>query len=134
MECELCDAYQNDGYRIVMSNQHAFAMVIREPILPYHSMVMPIRHVTELSQLTKEESYALHELIDALRLRMDGRIENCSSITLLNGSGHRTERHIHYQVIPVTDGGRTIVSRFYGIPEGQRPEISELEKMAIFLR
>ena len=134
MECELCDAYRSDQHRIIMDNEHAFAMVIREPILPYHSMVMPIRHVTELSRLTKEESYALHELIDALRLRMDGRIENCSAIALLNGSRHRTERHIHYQVIPVTHGGRTIVSRFYEISERQHPEISELERMAVFLR
>jgi len=133
MGCELCVAV-NEDYRIITQNESAFAIIAINPIIDYHSLVLPKGHVTEFSDLQPNESTDLHKLVENLTSRMD-EVLGSSAAAVINGSRYRTEAHIHYQLLPVYKGIRTIISAFL---EGasERPEVplEELETMAKKLR
>lgn len=133
MYCGLCEAVKDDLYRIINRNEDSIALIIREPQIKYHSLVLPIRHITTFSDLSPEESHSLHTLVQTLTTRMD-KVLGSSAIATINGESHRTQPHIHYQVIPVHDGIRTIISGHLGIPERYPVSELELERMAKKLR
>lgn len=132
MDCGLCKAI-NEEYRIIVQDKYSVALIIREPQIECHSLVLPIKHITNWSDLSPEESYSLHNLVSTLTARMDEVLE-CSSVAAINGVSYRTQSHIHYQVLPVYDGLRTIISRHLQIPEKRTVTKVELERMAKKLR
>jgi len=132
MDCGLCNAV-NEEYRIIAQDEYSVALIIREPQIECHSLVLPKRHITNWSDLSREESYSLHNLVNTLTANMD-KVLGCSAVAAINGMRHRTQSHIHYQVFPVYDGMRTIISRYLEIPEEMEVTRVELEKMAKKLR
>lgn len=132
MGCGLCEAV-NEEYRIIARDEYSVALIIREPQIECHSLVMSIRHITNWSDLSPEESYSLHNLVSTLTAKMD-KVLGCSSIAAINGVSYRTQSHIHYQVFPVYDGLRTIISGHLEIPEKKTVTNVELERMTKKLR
>ena len=134
MTCQLCEAI-NEKYRIFKENKSAFAMIIIEPLLEGHSLILPKRHITDLKSLTAEESKDLHELILEVRERMDAVFE-CDSMAVLNGKGNTSQCHIHYQILPLKNriDIRMLISKTLNVPERVRLPTERLREMADRLR
>lgn len=132
MSCELCQAI-NDTFRIILEDRFSFAMIIREPQVELHSMVLPKRHITQFSDLTEEESLSLHRMVSRLQKKIESTSKNPCTI-MINSPTHSTQPHIHYQLIPANAGVRTFVSAVMQIPERRSATREELEKMANRLR
>jgi diadenosine tetraphosphate (Ap4A) HIT family hydrolase/8-oxo-dGTP pyrophosphatase MutT (NUDIX family) len=122
--CGLCDAINEK--RLIMKNNLAFAVIIREPQVPYHTLVLPIRHVTSLRDLTPEESLALNLILDEVRTRMED-VLGLDPLITLNCKRWATQEHLHYQVFPIKNGARTIMSSHLKLPE--YPEVSDEDKI-----
>lgn len=91
---------------IVAHNTHALAFRDGFPVSRGHTLVIPRRHVTTLSDLTPEERQALDDLVDIVRQEL---IKTHSP----NGFNHgvnegaaagQTIEHLHWHVIPRYDG------------------------------
>lgn len=134
MACQLCSAI-NEKYRLVAENQHAFSIVIKEPLLDGHCLVLPKRHITRLEDLTPEESKDLHQLASQIREKIE-LVFGSSSLLALNGKKVATQAHIHYQVMPLPPGVgiRTLVSKTLNIPERAEANEEDLIKAAKMLR
>lgn len=134
MACQLCAAL-NEKYRFIAENQHAFSIVIKEPLLDGHCLVLPKRHVTKLEDLTPEESKDLHQLASQIREKIEDVFDS-SSLLALNGKKAATQAHIHYQVMPLpfSAGIRTLVSKTYNIPERREANEEEALRVAKKLR
>ncbi len=125
MKCELCDAV-NEKHRLIMKDVYAFAIIAKEPQMSYHSLILPIRHVTKFSDLSPIESYHFLTMKEDITTRMYERIPGCSPIATLNGPNYITQGHVHFQVHPVDVGVRTVFARGLGIPEREiRKKINE---------
>jgi diadenosine tetraphosphate (Ap4A) HIT family hydrolase len=131
--CSLCASLRDEPYRLIRRNAHAAALVIREPQVPFHALVLPVRHITCCADLDGAESRALHGLLEDLTRRMD-EVLGCSALAALNGLVHRTEPHLHYQVLPVRHGLRTVMSAYLGVDERRPAEASALAAMASRVR
>lgn len=134
MACQLCEAV-NEKFRLIAENQHAFSIVIKEPLLEGHCLVLPKRHVTKLEDLTPEESKDLHQLASQIREKIEDVFDS-GSLLALNGKKVATQAHIHYQVMPLPSnaGIRTLVSKTYNLPERREANEEETSKVAERLR
>jgi len=128
MQCALCEAIKQD-YRKVAENEHAVAIIILEPQVPCHSLIIPKRHVTKLTDLSKEESFSLNQLITKITETMD-KVLKVSSIAAINGARYQTQPHLHYQILPVDVGLRTVIAKHFKIPERIESSKEDLIKMA----
>lgn len=132
MECGLCDAIGEN--RTIMENEYAVALITKGPIIDYHALIMPKRHITSFPDLKPDESKGLHDLVHELTTKIDAALETSTS-AVINGAKHRTQQHIHYQVVPVYDGIRTILSKYLGgVPENQELSAEELSERTNVLR
>ncbi|MFZ2803930.1 MAG: HIT family protein [Patescibacteria group bacterium] len=120
MECALCTA-QEEGYRIVYKDEYVVVMVVREPMKLGHVMVLPIRHVREVGELTPVESVAFLRTVDACMHLIEQEFED-GPMCFLNGWKFRTQEHVHVHVLPCKEGQRELVATNEGIDP--RPVVS----------
>ena len=128
MDCELCDSIE-DKYRIFMENDYAFAMIIREPQVEFHSLAIPKRHVEHLNELKPEESQGLNDLLDAVQKRIE-KVSKTPVFIFLNSKKFATQPHIHYQIVPLDIGIRDIISSAKGVPIYPKVKKEYLTSMA----
>ena len=66
--CVFCAALkgEEDGERILRRDEHAFVTLAKYPYNPGHLLVLPVRHVGELEELTVEESVDIASLLQEL--------------------------------------------------------------------
>ena len=132
MACELCKAVE-DKYRIFLEDEHSFAIIVREPQLRFHSMVLPKRHVEFLSELTPKEAVSLNRMLEKASEKIESAA-GCSVTIMLNRNENKTQPHLHYHISPTGEGVRTLVSALKKVPEYLYPPKEELTKMAEELR
>ena len=108
-------------------------MIIKEPQIELHSMVLPKRHVTSFSDLTEEESLSLHRMVSRLQKKIEF-VFNIPCTIMINSPEHMTQPHIHYQLVPVKAGVRTFVSAVMHVPERKTVAREELARMAELIR
>ncbi len=132
MPCELCEAI-SDRFRFILEDELSFAIIIREPQVDLHSLVLPKRHVTSFSDLTELESLSLHRMVSLLQGRIESTLDKPCTI-MANSPRFATQPHIHYQLVPVKAGIRTFVSAAEHVPERRVASAEELERMARRLR
>ncbi len=131
-DCELCKALK-DKYRIFLENNHAFAMIIREPQADFHSLVLPKRHVEFLDELDGEESKDLNNLLESVQKRIE-KVSGTPTFIFLNSKKFATQPHIHYQLVPLDMGIRNIVASVKDIDIYPKVKKKELTCMADKLR
>jgi diadenosine tetraphosphate (Ap4A) HIT family hydrolase len=129
MTCSLCESLRSEAFRLIRRNEQVAAMIIREPQIPFHALVLPLRHVTQLAELDATESRSLHTLVEQLTRRMD-EVLGCATIAAINGARYRTQGHLHYQILPLDAGLRTLVASHLQVPERQILPERALESMA----
>ncbi|MFH1404907.1 MAG: HIT domain-containing protein [Patescibacteria group bacterium] len=133
MNCELCNILSNEQFRIVFENEHAFVVVILEPIKDGHLMVMPKRHAEELSDLTPEEAQSFLMAADNCLHGLEN-YQKESTLFTVNGKKNRSQKHLHAHVVPSRHAIRELFALAEGTPERQRANDKELQKMADDLR
>lgn len=66
--CPFCSVQTS---RVLQKNDLAYAMFDGFPVNPGHVLVIPFRHVASFFQLSSREVTAIHELLQALKARIE---------------------------------------------------------------
>ena len=107
-----CDKEQYSK-TIFYMGRHFMALYNIRPILPGHSLLIPIRHVTRITELSSDEAKdmiaAMREVVPAL-IKLYGADDDSYNMDIQSGpSSGRTIDHLHLHVIPRKPG-----DRYYG--------------------
>ena len=103
--CVFCAALEGeeDGERILRRDEHAFVTLAKYPYNPGHLLVLPVRHVGELEELTVEENSGIASLLQrgvrALRTAAEPHGFNVG-LNLGRVAGAGIPEHLHWHVVP----------------------------------
>jgi ATP adenylyltransferase len=102
--CDLLDGRVADGMeRILGRDDLAFVTLAKYPYNPGHLLVLPVRHVAELEDVTREEAAAVDVLLRrsvlALRAESDPHGFNIG-LNLGRVAGAGIPGHLHWHVVP----------------------------------
>ena len=103
--CVFCAALEGeeDGERILRRDEHAFVTLAKYPYNPGHLLVLPVRHVGELEELTVEENVGIASLLQrgvrALRAAAAPHGFNVG-LNLGRVAGAGIPEHLHWHVVP----------------------------------
>ncbi|HEY6192157.1 MAG TPA: HIT domain-containing protein [Bacteroidota bacterium] len=109
-ECILCKAHQDqkdDDHSIVTRGDHCYVIMNLFPYNSGHALVVPYRHIAELSDLNAEESAETMSLLKRMTValksvsRPDG-FNIGSNIGRTAGAG--IDKHIHFHIVPRWNG------------------------------
>jgi diadenosine tetraphosphate (Ap4A) HIT family hydrolase len=131
--CKLCHALQHDQFRTVYADHDVFVLINVEPIKNGHLMVLPVRHVEQLSDLTQEESRAFLRLIDRCMAALTEAFHE-TPMCLMNGSSYRTQPHLHAHILPSKKDLRGLYAAAEGLEERKRADKETLTRMADRMR
>lgn len=114
--CVFClpDSTEEDEERLVLHRGgHAFVIMNRYPYNNGHIMVCPYRHVSELTELSREEA---HDVMDLVQ-RCSGILKqhfNCEGINVgLNlgkAAGAGIGEHLHFHLVPRWNGDSSFIA------------------------
>lgn len=91
-------------------------------------MILPIRHVEDVSHLTSEEAQNLFKLIGKLKKTIEKKYQE-SAIVHINSGIHSTQKHIHIHILPSRGGLRQLVSYFEKVKEREEMSKENMEKI-----
>ncbi|MHA6280300.1 UDP-glucose--hexose-1-phosphate uridylyltransferase [Salinimicrobium sp. CAU 1759] len=99
--------------RIVLRNEHFVALVPYWAIWPYETMIIPVRHMQHIGQLTFEEEKAYAEILKQLTIRYDNLFQTSfpysSGIHQQPTNGQQyPEWHFHMSFYPPLLRSRTV--------------------------
>lgn len=106
--CLLCDYLQReirDGVRVVLESEHFVVLVPFWAVWPFEVLLMPKRHVTDLTALDDAERTGLAEMLKATTTRYDNLFESDFPYTMgfhqapTDGEAHQ-EWHLHAHFYP----------------------------------
>ena len=101
--CALLEGGDEEGPRVLAREELAFATLAKYPYNPGHLLILPVRHIGELEELTDAEHAAISRLltrsIRALRTVADPQGFNVG-INLGRVSGAGIPGHLHWHVVP----------------------------------
>jgi ATP adenylyltransferase len=104
-ECVFCALLEPDAepHRVLTRTDAAFVTLAKYPYNPGHLLVLPTRHVGELTELTAAEGAAIDELlrrsVTALREASEPQGFNIG-LNLGRVSGAGIPDHLHWHVVP----------------------------------
>jgi diadenosine tetraphosphate (Ap4A) HIT family hydrolase len=125
---------------IFFKSKHAFALCDIAPVTYGHSLVIPKRHVLDVTELTEEEFLDMYHVIrkvKAVVLRLYGDSSNSYDLTAQIGEySGMSVRHLHFHIIPRRKGDeyQTGKSVFDAIEHVKRLDSGEYEKRVSILR
>lgn len=126
MGCPFCDINESE---IVVKEKNVFCIVNIKPIKDIHVMVVPTRHVENLSELSPKESKDILYMIDRISKAISSQDINVP-IIFMNTGNHSTQPHLHFHVLPSKGGIRELFSSHEKIPESIKMSEKELNQMA----
>jgi diadenosine tetraphosphate (Ap4A) HIT family hydrolase len=103
-DCRFCTSIAG---RVIASNDLAVAIRDIFPATPFHSLVIPRRHVPDYFGLTAEEREACAELLQRLRddiIKEDPTVEGFNVGTNVGAVAGQTIFHSHIHLIPRRKG------------------------------
>lgn len=115
MKCELCQSL-NEEFRLVKKSKYVFSIICLYPLKQGHLMILPIRHVTEYSDLTKEESKEMMQMIDDMSELLTKKTDE-DPIVFINRGEHSSEGHLHMHILPSEKNLRGIFVASEGVEE-----------------
>lgn len=116
--CPFCDMPAHENSLVVAASDTMYAVLNRHPYNPGHLMVVPRRHVADLTDLTSAESV---ELVDVTRqalraLRTVGRPQSFNvGLNLGLAAGASVAAHLHQHVVPRWTGDANFISVVGGL-------------------
>jgi ATP adenylyltransferase len=99
-DCAFC---QISKTRKIEENELAYAILDGFPVTPYHTLIIPKRHVSTYFEITRSESNACHSLINKAKRFIEKEDSEVSgfNIGINNGeSAGQTILHCHIHLIP----------------------------------
>ena len=103
MGCNFCEGFNVEYHRnhgsLLIEDDYCFSVVNWESVKPGHTMVLPKRHVVNLSELSGEEMKSYFTMVDNLRNRLREKYSE-DVVLFMNTGRHRTESHLHVHLIP----------------------------------
>ncbi|MBP9827800.1 HIT family protein [Patescibacteria group bacterium] len=127
--CVLCNALINETYRVVYQDESVFAIINDSPVKKGHVMILPVRHVENLSDLKPIESQAFLSLSDRC-MRAVEKLTGETSLAIVNGWGFRSQNHLHLHVVPSKHSLRRLFVAAEGVEHRVPASIAELEGTA----
>jgi len=127
MGCLLCKA-ANQDYRLIFKDSNAFCILNKDPLKKFHLMVLPIRHVESLENLSKDE---LKSMFDFLH-KLESAIKTASGespIIWMHRGDHPSQPHLHIHIAPSKGDFRMLLSSFENVPyktEKSKEELLEI--------
>lgn len=136
MACPFCgDVDGREEDRLVCGNDLVFCLVNFEPLKPGHVMVIPRRHITRVSELTPEESHAMHYFVDRMVDAVEAAYpEEGTPAIRVNHGAHKSQPHLHYHVLPSRGDLRDHFVAFEGVSHRERKPRDVLVAIAKHLR
>jgi len=98
-----CPFCISDDSQVLMSNEHAVALLDGFPVTPGHSLIVPKRHICSFFEATKEEQAALFDLLAQRRqqLLLADPCPDAFNIGINDGAAAgQTVMHMHIHLIP----------------------------------
>lgn len=121
-----CDDY------IVYEGKSCFVMLNRYPYVSGHTMIIPVRHIGKIEDLTSEERSEIFSLLDTtVRVLKEAMNPDGFNIGMNIGkaAGAGIEEHIHVHVIPRWEGDTnfmSVVNNIRVIPEDMQTTATKL--------
>lgn len=132
-DCPLCEMHTREPHRTLFHNGRVMVVVNIEPVKPGHVMVLPLRHVRQLSDLNAEEALAMMRAVDRCMHGLAARFPD-PPLCVVNGWKHRTQEHLHVHVLPSKKGLRGLFSASEGTLDRVRIDEETLARTADELR
>lgn len=129
MHCELCQAREQERWRLIFENELVFVLVNQEPIKPGHVIILPVRHVSQLSELTPAESQMFLQTLDKC-MAMVTVVYGEAPMCIVNGPQFRSQPlHLHAHVLPSKHAIRGLYTAAEGTEFRVRANVNELTAM-----
>ncbi|XPV77875.1 MAG: HIT family protein [Desulfovibrio sp.] len=117
-ECVFCipEHRDEDEERLVLARgKHCFVIMNKFPYSNGHLMVCPYRHVSDLGELSAEESYEVMDYVrfcvDILRKAFNPQGVNVG-LNLGEAAGAGIAAHLHFQLVPRWNGDASFMAVF----------------------
>lgn len=93
---------RNIKERIIVQNNYVWAFPTNIPIVPMHTLVAPVRHVSSMAELTDEEHAAMFEMVKRLSEVFTKHFQ-AEGFNYAWNEGHlagQSIAHLHLHVLP----------------------------------
>ena len=105
--CVFCAIPELEADRVLVREELAYVVLNKFPYNPGHVLVVPLRHVGDLSELTADESAGLNSLmqrsVEAIRAEAQPHGFNIG-MNLGRPAGAGIPDHLHWHVVPRWSG------------------------------
>ena len=103
--CVFCDIVGGTApAEIVWSDDVAVAFLDRTPLFAGHTLVVPVRHVVQLSDLPGVETGPFFRRVQMLATVMPGALGAGGTFVAINNVVSQSVAHLHVHVVPRTKG------------------------------
>jgi diadenosine tetraphosphate (Ap4A) HIT family hydrolase len=116
-------------YQIIDRNQYTFVMLNYLPLKDGHLMVLPNRHVTQLSDLKPIESVNILKYLE-IAGKVIKKLFSQDPIIIMNTGSHSTQDHLHFHILPSKGGIRELFQSFEKVPYRRKASKQELINIA----
>ena len=116
--CVFCKCSTRCDDYIVFEGKTCFVMLNRYPYVNGHLMIIPERHVGDISELTMEERSEIFALLDAsVKVLRDAMNPNGFNVGMNLGkaAGAGIAEHVHVHVIPRWEGDTNFLAVLGGV-------------------
>ncbi len=105
MKCAFCKNKDLDG-RTIFKNKFVFAFLTNTPIVPGHTLICPIRHVTYYEKLTQKEKSEIEKLREKIKKALEKSFGAKGFNYAWNEEeiGGQSVPHFHLHVVPRKKG------------------------------
>jgi ATP adenylyltransferase len=111
--CVFCKSADRCDDYLLYEGKTAFVMLNKYPYTCGHLMIIPVRHIDKLEELTNEESSEIFVLLDrTLRVLKEAMHPEGFNIGMNIGkaAGAGVEQHLHVHIIPRWEGDANFMS------------------------
>lgn len=134
MACVLCEARVKEKSRVAYEDDLVFVIANNIAMRDPHMMILPVRCVADMKDLTKEEAARVMHVSDRVMYAVDALQEDGVRL-YVNGPSFRTQpQHLHIHIIPVKHSLYESYELLEGIPQRQLRPDDVLDEMAARVR
>ncbi len=136
MGCNFCEGFNVEYHRnhgsLLIEDDYCFSVVNWESVKPGHTMVLPKRHVVNLSELSGEEMKSYFTMVDNLRNRLREKYSE-DVVLFMNTGRHRTESHLHVHLIPSKGNLRDLFHSYEKVPYREKLSDEKIREIRDFI-
>ncbi|MBI4548035.1 MAG: HIT domain-containing protein [Ignavibacteriae bacterium] len=109
-KCVLCEAFQannDDEHFIIMRGKLCFVIMNLFPYNSGHLMIVPYRHIPNLTELTDDESLEIMALLKKMTVALQ-RVSHPDGFNIGSNIGRTAgagiDQHVHFHIVPRWNG------------------------------